>query len=63
MSVRMNVGIHGEDHIEQARCNTAMHAVHAVPFVVAAKPGILRRYAMCIGREKLCHGSLTERLL
>ncbi len=41
MSVKINVGIHGEHHIEQARCNTTMHAVHAVLYVVAAKPGIL----------------------
>ncbi len=41
MSVKINVGIHGEDHTDQACWNTAMHAVHAVPYVVAAKPGLL----------------------
>ncbi|BBZ70389.1 NAD(P)H-dependent amine dehydrogenase family protein [Mycobacterium paraseoulense] len=40
MSVSVNIGIHGEDHTDQACLATAMHAVHAIPQVVNAAPGI-----------------------
>ncbi len=39
--VTIDLGIHGEDHNDQACTATAMHMIHAVPYVVAAKPGIL----------------------
>lgn len=38
---KIDVGIHGEVHTDQGCLATAMHAVHAVPYVVAAAPGIL----------------------
>jgi 2,4-diaminopentanoate dehydrogenase len=41
MSAKINVGIHGEDHTDQGCWTAAMNAVHAVPYVIAAKPGIL----------------------
>lgn len=41
MECKVNIGIHGEDHTDQAYCATAMHAIHAIPYVIAAKPGIL----------------------
>jgi hypothetical protein len=38
---RVDVGIHGEVHTDQGCLATAMHAVHAVPYVIDAEPGIL----------------------
>jgi hypothetical protein len=38
---KIDVGIHGEVHTEQACLATAMHLIHAVPYVISAKPGIL----------------------
>ncbi len=35
------LGIKGEDHTEMGCLATAMHAVHAVPIVSAAPPGVL----------------------
>lgn len=40
MSLRCEIGIHGEDHNDQACLGTAMHAVHAIAPVCAAEPGI-----------------------
>lgn len=42
-SLRCNLelGVHGEDHTEMGCLATAMHAVHAIPTVSAAPPGIL----------------------
>jgi hypothetical protein len=42
-SLRCNLvlGINGEDHTEMGCLATAMHAVHAVPLVHAAPPGVL----------------------
>jgi hypothetical protein len=42
-SLRCNLvlGIEGEDHTEMGCLATAMHAVHAIPVVRAAQPGIL----------------------
>jgi hypothetical protein len=41
MSVKINVGIHDEDHTDQGCWTAAMNAVHAVPYVIDARPGIL----------------------
>ncbi|HLS99371.1 MAG: hypothetical protein WDA10_12060 [Porticoccaceae bacterium] len=38
---KIDVGIHGEVHTDQGCLATAMHAIHAVPYVVSAAPGIL----------------------
>lgn len=38
---RIDVGIHGEVHTDQGCLATAMHAIHAVPYVVSAGSGIL----------------------
>lgn len=40
MSLRCEIGIHGEDHNDQACLATAMHAVHAIAPVCAVPPGI-----------------------
>ncbi len=37
----LDLGIHGEDHTEMGCLATAMHAVHAIPAVRAAGPGVL----------------------
>jgi hypothetical protein len=37
----LELGIHGEDHTEMGCLATAMHAVHAIPSVRAAGPGVL----------------------
>jgi hypothetical protein len=37
----LELGIHGEDHTEMGCLATAMHAVHAIPSVRAASPGVL----------------------
>ncbi len=37
----LQLGIHGEDHTEMGCLATAMHAVHAIPVVRAAGPGVL----------------------
>jgi 2,4-diaminopentanoate dehydrogenase len=39
--VRLQIGIHGEDHTDQACLSTAMHAIWAIPAVVTAEPGVL----------------------
>ena len=41
IEAKINVGVHGELHTEQACLATIMHAIHAVPYVIAAKPGIM----------------------
>jgi 2,4-diaminopentanoate dehydrogenase len=41
IAARIEIGIHGEVHTEQGCLATAMHAIHAVPYVIAAAPGIL----------------------
>jgi hypothetical protein len=41
LSAKVDVGIHGEVHTEQGCLATAMHAIHAVPYTIAAAPGIL----------------------
>ncbi len=41
MTVKVNVGTCAADHNDDAYIATAMHAIHAIPYVVAAKPGIL----------------------
>jgi hypothetical protein len=38
---KIDVGIHGEVHTDQGCLATAMHAVHAVPYVISAQTGIL----------------------
>ena len=38
---KIDVGIHGEVHTDQGCLATAMHAVHAVPYVVSSATGIL----------------------
>jgi hypothetical protein len=35
------LGVAGEDHSEMGCLATAMHAVHAIPSVRAAEPGVL----------------------
>jgi hypothetical protein len=40
MVLEAEIGIHGEDENDQGCIGTAMHAVHAVPHVCAADPGI-----------------------
>jgi hypothetical protein len=37
----LGLGIHGEEHTEMGCLATAMHAVHAIPAVRAAAPGVL----------------------
>jgi hypothetical protein len=37
----LELGIHGENHTEMGCLATAMHAVHAIPSVRAAGPGVL----------------------
>jgi hypothetical protein len=41
MRCNLVLGTHGEDHSEMGCLATAMHAVHAIPVVQAAGPGIL----------------------
>lgn len=38
---KIEVGIHGEVHTDQGCLATAMHAIHAVPYVISADTGIL----------------------
>lgn len=38
---KIDVGIHGEVHTDQGCLATAMHAVHAVPYVISSATGIL----------------------
>ncbi len=40
MSLVSSIGVHGEDENDQGCMGTAMHAVHAIPHVCAATPGI-----------------------
>ena len=35
------LGIHGEDHTDMGCLATAMHAIHAIPSVLAAEPGMI----------------------
>lgn len=41
MRVQLALGTQGEDHTEMGCLATAMHAVHAIPAVVSAPPGVL----------------------
>jgi hypothetical protein len=41
MRCSLVLGTHGEDHTEMGCLATAMHAVHAIPVVRAAPPGVL----------------------
>jgi hypothetical protein len=40
MVLEAEIAVHGEDENDQACLGTAMHAVHAIPFVCDAAPGI-----------------------
>lgn len=40
MRFHLVIGAHGEDHAEQGCLATAMHAVNAIPAVLAAEPGL-----------------------
>lgn len=40
MTLQLVIGSHGEDHAEQGCLATAMHAVNAIPAVIAAEPGL-----------------------
>ncbi len=40
MSLVSEIGVHGEDENDQGCMGTAMHAVHAIPHVCAAAPGV-----------------------
>jgi hypothetical protein len=40
MRIEATIGIHGEDEADQGCLGTAMHAIHAIPHVCAASPGI-----------------------
>ncbi|WIM89737.1 dihydrodipicolinate reductase [Candidatus Mycobacterium wuenschmannii] len=40
MCLHLVIGSHGEDHAEQGCLATAMHAINAIPAVVAAEPGL-----------------------
>ena len=40
MVLDCEIAVHGEDKNDQACLATAMHAVHAIPFVCSAEPGI-----------------------
>lgn len=41
ISAKIDVGIHGEVHTDQACLATAMHAIHAIPYTITAASGIL----------------------
>jgi hypothetical protein len=41
MRCHLLLGIHGEEHSQMGCWATAMHAVHAIPAVIAAPPGVL----------------------
>jgi hypothetical protein len=40
MAFHLVIGSHGEDHAEQGCLATAMHAINAIPAVIAAEPGL-----------------------
>jgi 2,4-diaminopentanoate dehydrogenase len=40
MSFHLVIGSHDEDHAEQGCLATAMHAINAIPAVIAAEPGL-----------------------
>ncbi|MGV0790738.1 NAD(P)H-dependent amine dehydrogenase family protein [Mycolicibacterium sp. XJ1819] len=40
LRIHLEIGSHGEDHAEQGCLATAMHAINAIPAVVAAEPGL-----------------------
>lgn len=40
LRLHLVIGSHGEDHSEQACLATAMHAINAIPTVMAAEPGL-----------------------
>lgn len=40
MSLHLVIGSHEEDHAEQGCLATAMHAINAIPAVIAAEPGL-----------------------
>jgi hypothetical protein len=46
MRCLLTLGIDGEPHSEQGCIATAMHAIHAIPVVVDAKPGLLNLAAI-----------------
>ena len=39
MRMHLVIGSHDEDHAEQGCLATAMHAINAIPSVIAAEPG------------------------
>jgi hypothetical protein len=41
MRCHFALGINGETHSEQGCLATAMHAIHAIPAVIAARPGVM----------------------
>ena len=40
LRMHLVVGSHDEDHAEQGCLATAMHAINAIPMVLAAEPGL-----------------------
>ncbi|MCT7661168.1 NAD(P)H-dependent amine dehydrogenase family protein [Mycobacterium deserti] len=40
LRIHLAIGSHGEDHAEQGCLATAMHAINAIPVVVAVEPGL-----------------------
>ncbi|KUI04814.1 hypothetical protein [Mycobacterium sp. IS-3022] len=40
LRLHLEIGYHGEDHAKQGCLATAMHAINAIPAVVAAEPGL-----------------------
>ncbi|ULE34493.1 NAD(P)H-dependent amine dehydrogenase family protein [Mycobacterium sp. IDR2000157661] len=40
LRLHLTIGSHGQDHSEQGCLATAMHAINAIPTVVAAEPGL-----------------------
>ena len=40
LRIHLVVGSHEEDHAEQGCLATAMHAINAIPTVLAAEPGL-----------------------
>jgi hypothetical protein len=55
MILETRIGIHGEDENDQACQATALHAVHAIPLVCAAQPGVrtFLDLPMIVGRHVL----------
>ena len=40
MRLHLVIGTHDEDHAQQGCVATAMHAINAIPAVIAAEPGL-----------------------